>query len=494
MEKVWATNYLVVENVQRYRLIMRYFYKRHRQMQGTLYRPDVLEMMRQEYSPAYTEIEVDQDLENLVTWGNLQKQQEMIRPKSIEEYRNKNLRYQITEAGILVEEMVYQLTNQKHAARGALDEKGVRKLLQLLQDLVKGEADIVDLWPQVREEFRKVGEDTANYIGYITSPEVDSQMKTEQFLVYKDQFVNYLRDFISALQSLYHQFLVVIEKIDSLNIEKLIDGMYQKELEIPMMDYISREEVEEQVLGQLQALKIWFKGREGRPSEYTNLMMQTDQMITKITGLIYYFGQEIHQYQSRKKDYIHLAKWFAQAKSLEDAQKMYSGIFGLERTRHYCVSEGSDATSMRDNSWQLKPGTLFMRKRGKNARIERKAKSFVLNMAEQQKQLAQYRQEITAHRQQIEQYFHEGTVDFSKIKQLDAASRKVFLKWISQAVATHVPKGVANQTKQQITQKIVTELDFEVEVHVDLNTRIQVACEDGIIEMPQVMIERRGNE
>ena len=122
MEKVWATNYLVVENVQRYRLIMRYFYKRHRQMQGTLYRPDVLEMMRQEYSPAYTEIEVDQDLENLVTWGNLQKQQEMIRPKSIEEYRNKNLRYQITEAGILVEEMVYQLTNQKHAARGGLDE------------------------------------------------------------------------------------------------------------------------------------------------------------------------------------------------------------------------------------------------------------------------------------------------------------------------------------------------------------------------------------
>lgn len=285
----------------------------------------------------------------------------------------------------------------------------------------------------------------------------------------------------------------MIEALDSLNIEKLIDAMYQKELEIPMMDHIAREEVEEQILGQLQALKIWFKGREGRPSEYTNLMMQTDQMITKITGLIYYFGQEIHQYQSRKKDYIHLAKWFAQAKSLEEAQKMYSGVFGLERTRHYYVSEGSDATSMRDNSWDLKAGTLFMRERGKNARIERKAKSFVLNVEEQQKQLAQYRQEIATHRQQIEQYFHEGTIDFSKMKQLDTASRKVFLKWISQAVATHVPRGSNQQTKLQIIQKIVTELDFEVEIQIDLQTRIQVACEDGILEMPQVIIERREN-
>lgn len=136
LDKIWPANYLVVENVERYRIIMRYFYKRHRQMQGSLYRPEILTMMQQFYAQNYTEIELNQDLENLVTWGNLQKQQEMIRPKSIEEYRNKNFRYQITESGILLEEMVFQLTQQKYVARGALDEYGIRKLLQLLQSLL----------------------------------------------------------------------------------------------------------------------------------------------------------------------------------------------------------------------------------------------------------------------------------------------------------------------------------------------------------------------
>lgn len=489
MEKVWTANYLVVENVERYRQIMRFFYKRHLQMQGTLYRPEILEMMRREYSESYEEIEVDQDLENLVAWGNLQKQQEFIRPKSIEEYRNKNFRYQITEEGILVEKMVSQLTSQKHVARGALDEKGVRNLLRLLQQLVSGNEDLVETWLKIREEFRRVGDDTANYIGYITSPEVDSRMKTEQFLIYKDKFVNYLRDFISTLQNLYHQFLAVIRDLDQVDQKVLIEGMYQKEQEIPMMDGMTQEEVTEQISGELQALKIWFVGDADRPSEYDNLMQQTDQMITKVTGLIYYYGQEIHQYQSRKKDYIHLAKWFYQAENLEEAQKMYAGVFGLDHSRHYFVSEGSDATNNRENSWSLTPGKLFLSKRGRDARTERKAKSFTLKKKQQQKQLQEFRQQQLIYRQKIESYFKDDRVQFSILENLDSTARKVFLKWISTAIATHVP--AQKETKTVLTQKISTELDFEVEVTIDRSKRIHVMCEDGQLEMPDVTIQRR---
>ena len=128
MEKILQTNYLTVGNVERYRTIMRYFYKRHRQMQGAAYRPELLKMMQENLSSDYGELEMDQDLENLVLWGNLQRQQEFLQVGSIEEYRNKHFRYQITEEGILVEEMVYQLLNQKHAARGALDEEVFRQL------------------------------------------------------------------------------------------------------------------------------------------------------------------------------------------------------------------------------------------------------------------------------------------------------------------------------------------------------------------------------
>lgn len=81
MEKVLTASYLVVGNLERYRQIMRFFYKRHRQMQGILYRPEILQMMQEEFSSNYGQLELDQDLEQLVIWGNLQKQQEMLRPK-----------------------------------------------------------------------------------------------------------------------------------------------------------------------------------------------------------------------------------------------------------------------------------------------------------------------------------------------------------------------------------------------------------------------------
>lgn len=489
MEKIWSANYLVVENVDRYRKIMQLFYKRHRQMQGSLYRPEILEIMQAELTENYGDIEVDQDLENLVSWGNLQKQQEMIRPKSIEEYRNKNFRYQITEEGILVEEMVYRLINTKHAARGALDEKGIRNLLQLLESFIQTDNNLGEIWQQIREEFRKVGEDTANYIGYITSPEVDSRMKTEQFLVYKDKFVHYLRDFISSIQGLFYQFTNVINQLSAIDQGKLIDDMYEIEQKVPMMDGITREEVAEQVLGELAALKSWFIATGDRPSEYENLMLQTDQMITKITGLIYYFGQEIHQYQSRRKDYIHLAKWFNQASSLDEAHEMYGAIFGLEHSRHYFVSESSDATSNRENSWDLAPGKLFLNHRGQGARKERKARSFVLDTAEQQRIIEAHKRNLEAQNKQIERYFKDGTLDFASIDSLDRHARKVFLKWISTAIAMFA--STSTTTGDTLTQTISTELDFTVEISINRRERITVACEDGKLEMPKITMKRR---
>lgn len=58
MDQILAVNYLTVENAAHYRKIMNYFYKRHRQMQGALYQPDILHLM-QASDNSYSEIEVD---------------------------------------------------------------------------------------------------------------------------------------------------------------------------------------------------------------------------------------------------------------------------------------------------------------------------------------------------------------------------------------------------------------------------------------------------
>ena len=269
----------------------------------------------------------------------------------------------------------------------------------------------------------------------------------------------------------------------------MVEWLYQKELEIPTFDGMNQAEVAEQVAGEFLALKNWFAGSSERPSEYDNLMYQTDQMIAKITGLIYYYGQEVHQYQSRKKDYLQLAKWFGQTNQLEQAKKMYAGIFGLDHTRHFFVSEASQATNNRSESWALEPATLLLGPRGQRRRAKSEEKRIIIDHERQLTKMQEYQMKLAEEQQKIGQYFENDRLDFSQIKQLDRTSRQVFLKWISKAMALQLPSQVKEQTV--IEHRIMTELDFEVMIHIDMAIRIQVSCEDGLLELPQVTMERK---
>lgn len=477
MDKIWPANYLTVDNVARYRKIMRFFYEKHHQFQGGLYRADVLEMMRREFSSDYSDLEVNGDLDNLVEWGNLKRQQEMVRPKSIEDYRNKHFRYQISEEGIIVEEMAYKLTHIKRAAQGSLDKESFDHLLELFNEFIKTSTSQAEIWLKIREEFKSISDNTANYITYITSPEVDSRMKTEQFLIYKDKFVNYLRDFVSSVQQLYYQLRAAVEEISTMDSEPMIESLYQKELEKPQFDEIKKSEIAEQVRGEITAIYNWFIGSSARSSEYDSLMRQTEQMISKITGLIYYFGQEMHQYRSRKKDYIKIAEWLNQAETIPEAQKMYAGIFGLEHTRHYYIPEVSEATSTKEDSWELLPAKLHLGQRGRGRTTETRARAFSIDSQKQYEQMATYLKQETKRKERVLSYFKDDFLDFEKIQTLDSVSRQIFLRWISSSLAT-------------ASEYIMTEFDFSVTIHLEKEHRINVSCEDGVLEMPAVTMKK----
>ncbi|MCB5951109.1 TIGR02677 family protein [Enterococcus sp. BWT-B8] len=482
-EKISAANYLTVDNVDRYRKIMSFFYQRHLQMNGLLYRLDILKMMQNEYDLSYSSQEIDQDLQNLVDWGNITKRQELIRPKSIEEYRNKHFRYQISETGILFEELLVKVSKLKESTRGELDKNRFVQLLDALTELKNiSEGDGLELartWEKVREIFMKIQKDTSDYIGYINSNEIDSQIKTESFLLYKDQFINYLREFIIKLQELYYKLRHSIEAIAPELQADIRLSLYEKEKRTPHLEAIDAEEIAERFNGELFALTTWFSGTKERESEYNSLMRQTEQMIAKMTGLIHYFGQELKQYRSRKKDYLQLANWFAAAETLDEGHQMFAAIFGLSHTRHIFVPEPSEATGSKDDSWQLSPAELVLGKRGRGGGGERKARSFKLKNKEQEKQLENYLTVEKKKEQRVSKYFKNGKIIFSELTDLDKDSRKIFLKWISQSIGD--------------SQHLVnTELGFPVKITIHNDRRIKISSEDGVLEMPEVIIEKEG--
>lgn len=103
-KKVLETKYLTADNVERYRSIMRIFYENYEKLKYWLYQEDIyIEMTRDEYFKDYRMEQCQQDLAMLVEWKNLITIQDTRKVASIEEFKNKKFRYQMSEYSVEIE-------------------------------------------------------------------------------------------------------------------------------------------------------------------------------------------------------------------------------------------------------------------------------------------------------------------------------------------------------------------------------------------------------
>ena len=104
--------YLNADNVSRYRCIMRIFFENYEKLRYWLYQEEVYAQMVQD--PFFSEYKLEQcqqDLAMLVEWKNLNTIQDTRKVSSIEEFKNKKFRYQMSEYSVEIERLVLRLEN-----------------------------------------------------------------------------------------------------------------------------------------------------------------------------------------------------------------------------------------------------------------------------------------------------------------------------------------------------------------------------------------------
>ena len=112
IKPISEVKYLAAENYERYRIIVRYFFEEYENIKYWLYKEDVYQMMQTTGRFAdYTIEKCQSDLESLVEWGNLTALQDTTKVATIEQYRNKRYRYQLTEYTVEIERMILKLEN-----------------------------------------------------------------------------------------------------------------------------------------------------------------------------------------------------------------------------------------------------------------------------------------------------------------------------------------------------------------------------------------------
>jgi uncharacterized protein (TIGR02677 family) len=484
MKKIIEASYLTADSAAHYRTILRYFYHQHERMRDFIAPEELFEYMHSIPSFSdYQEEQLHQQLGQLVKWNNLIARQDMTNAKTIDEYKKKRFRYQCTPYTVEIERMIVQLEKLGDTFQGSLERSQFDRLFQALttlqieveHDLNKSAEEYMRMWEDVFRYFQTIRTSTADYIAYINSEHTDQRMQTEAFLVYKNQFTNYLRDFIVSLQKTSLQIQHLLAELTSERLQPFFQKLIVHRGAIPRLEDVSssvndwRTEYEEYWF----SLHQWFLGSSIQQSELEVLQWQTNEMIRRMTRYVQRIGERQQHFRSRKKDYLQLSKWFTECVDMDEAHKLSAVVFGSMTIQHLQL-EGATTENLHVDTWDEAPTELTIKPRTVRYREKTKPGSFNSNDVKKKQQREQYLKEREQEKKLIEKYMTQGRIVLSSLSTVEPFIRKVLLSWIGKSMAS----------KHRVVK---TDYGLLVKVTLDDEKMITLKAEDGDLLMPDAI-------
>ena len=485
MKKIIEASYLTADSAAHYRTILRYFYHQHERMRDYISPEELLEYIRSiSVFTDYQEEQLHQQLAQLVKWNNLIARQDMTNAKTIEEYKKKRFRYQCTPYTVEIERMLVQLEKIGDTFQGSLERSQFDRLLQALNslqteiehELKKPAEEYMRIWEDVFRYFQSIRTSTADYIAYINSEQADQRMQTEAFLIYKNQFTTYLRDFIVSLQKTSLQIQQLLTELATVKMQRYFQRLIDHRMAIPRLEDVSTSK-EDWLLEYTEywdSLRQWFLGSTHHQSELDVLQWQTNEMIRRMTRYVQRIGERQQHFRSRKKDYLQLAKWFGESNNLSEAHKLSSVVFGSMTIKHLQLEEGT-TENLHVDPWDETPTELTIKPRTTRYREKTKPGSFQANNEKKREQRKKYLEERDQEKRIIEKYVTQGTIELSSLSTVEPFVRKVLLGWIGKSMAS----------KDRIVK---TDYGFHVKVKLKHEQMITLKAEDGDLTMPNATI------
>ena len=204
LKPIKETSYLTAENARRYRVILRFFYMQYEKIKYWMKQDEVhRELCTHDEFADYTMEQCRQDLDALVNWGNLLTMQDTKRVTSIEAFKSRQYRYQLSEYTVEIERMTIRL--EKLFVEGASLEPTLLEKIRRELEKLNGIADkpaltVYSWWNDLNNDFIRLNQNYQDYMRDLNSAKAEELMKTAEFILYKDKLIEYLRSFVKGLQ------------------------------------------------------------------------------------------------------------------------------------------------------------------------------------------------------------------------------------------------------------------------------------------------------
>lgn len=481
IKPVHEAKYLDVENTDRYRSIARLFYLNYEKLKYWMYQEEVYEELIQDaYFAGYTMEQCQQDLETLARWGNLATIQDTRHVTSIEEFKNKKFRYQLTETTVEIERMVIRLENlfiEGASLEPTLLER-IRLSLAKVDEMPQKDMEkIHSWWNDLNNDFIRLNQNYQDYMRELNSVKAEEMMKTREFLVFKDRLIEYLRTFVKSLQVNVTAIEQTLKKVHQETIQFILEQVTAHELSIPRIDVeLDEQQIYEKMKGRWENIYKWFAGTNGMDSESMKVFDTTNEVIRKITRYANRLSEQSNHGANRKEEYRKLATMFAKCRDVNEAHKLAAVVFGIEKPLHLKGDFARQTESINSGVYEEAPQEIMIQPRIRNYREKAKRQGIVDRTREKEEVRQAMIQRLEEERKLLKSYIKNNRLEFASLPEIEPHVRDTFLTWLS--------KGLENKSRRAKTEEGQV---FTIVLEEPGKTCV-LNCTDGSFRMPAYTI------
>lgn len=438
--------YLNVDNTDRYRPIIRLFYLQYEKLKYWLYQEEVYAELKEDpYFQDYTPEQCQQDLAALTAWGNLSTIQDTKKVSTIEEFKNKKFRYQLSEVCVEIERMMIRVENlfiESSSLEPTLLERICMNLRRIPEIARESQDNIYIWWNDLNNDFIRLNQNYQDYMRELNSVKAEEMMKTKEFLVFKDHLIEYLRNFVRSLQMNVSSIEQCLKEMDRGQLEGILTEVVQYELAIPRIDTeITEEMITNKINGRWDSLEEWFVGVDGRESEALKVFDTTNEIIRKITRYASRISERSNGGANRREEYRKLAVMFSKCRDIYEAHRLAASVFGIEKPLHLKGIPGRQTESINSGVFEEEPYVVTVTPRIRTYR-EKAMRSGIVDRSREKEEmrLAAIRR-MEEERKLLKGYIRDGRLSFAGLPEIEPHVRDVFLSWLSKALENKELRG-----------------------------------------------------
>ena len=481
VKPVREAKYLDVENTDRYRSIARLFYLNYEKLKYWMYQEEVYEELTEDpYFADYTMEQCQQDLETLTAWGNLATIQDTKRVSTIEEFKNKKFRFQLTETTVEIERMVIRLENL--FIEGASLEPTLLERLRVALGKTgempgKDAEQIYGWWSDLNSDFIRLNQNYQDYMRELSSVKAEEMMKTREFLVYKDRLTEYLRSFVKSLQVNVTAIEQILREVQPETVKYVLDQVTAYELSIPRIEAtVDEQMIYERMKGRWENIRKWFMGADGAESEAMRVFDTTNEVIRKITRYANRLSEQNNSGANRREEYRKLAGMFAGCSDIDEAHKLAAMAFGMEKPLHIKGDFPRQTDSINSGIFDEKPWEILVQPRVRGYR-EKTRRSGIEDRSREKEAVRQAMvRRLEEERVLLKSYIRDGRLEFASLPRIEPRVREIFLTWLSKGLENKAHRG---KTEDGQAFSVILE---------DEGKTCTLQCTDGTFRMPAYII------